>query len=67
MATRRGNTPRPIAVPGSMLTRLLRLARTTAEQLEAGKHRDQRRLIEVQLLLQVEHVEAFIATGGRSG
>ncbi len=40
--------------------RLLALARATTDTLEVYKHRDQRELIEVQLIEQVERVEALL-------
>ncbi len=49
-----------------MITRLLRLARATAESLEADKHRDNpdyTGYVEIKLLQQVEKIEEFIADG----
>jgi len=47
-------------IPKSMLRRLLRLSRATAEHHEADKRRGEPHLIEVKLLQQVECVEAYV-------
>lgn len=51
---------KPAEIPWAMMQRLLRLARLTAESLEAYKHRGQPDLVEVKLMQQVEHVEEHL-------
>lgn len=55
-----------ISISKLALKKLLRLARATAENLEADKHSSERHLVEVQLLAHVEKLEAEIESGPKA-